>query len=77
MALVAVLCSACSHIGFARANALPRVLTCYRCHRQQRFESRPLRHRLAERADALRRGIDEFLELQLQSDNAGLNHQFH
>ena len=27
MALVAVLCSACSHIGFARADALPRVLT--------------------------------------------------
>ena len=33
MALVAVLCSACSHIGFARADVLPRVLTCSRCHR--------------------------------------------
>jgi hypothetical protein len=39
MALVAVLCSACSHIGFARADALPRVLTCCRCHRQQCFEA--------------------------------------
>jgi len=61
MALVAVLCSACSHIGFARADALPRVLTCCRCHRQQCFESCPPRHRLAKRADALRRGIDELL----------------
>jgi hypothetical protein len=43
MALVAVLCSKCSHIGFARADALPRVLVCSRCHRQQRFEPRPLR----------------------------------
>jgi hypothetical protein len=41
MALVAVLCSKCSHIGFARADALPRVLVCSRCHRQQRFEPPP------------------------------------
>jgi hypothetical protein len=27
MALVAALCSGCSHIGFARAEALPRALT--------------------------------------------------
>jgi hypothetical protein len=59
MALVAVLCSACSHIGFARADALPRVLTCSRCHRQQCFEGRPPRHRLAKREDALRRDIDD------------------
>jgi hypothetical protein len=66
MALVAVLCSACSHIGFAPAHLLPRVLTCSRCHRQQRFESRPQRHRLAKREDALRRDIDdELIELQL------------
>src|SRR5215469_12450740 len=44
MALVAVLCSACAHIGFARADALPRVLTCSRCDREQRFESRPPRN---------------------------------
>jgi len=56
MALVAVLCSACSHIGFARADALPRVLTCSRCHRQHCFESRA--QRLAKHDDALRRGLD-------------------
>jgi hypothetical protein len=61
MALVAVLCSACSHIGFAQADALPRVLTCSRCHRHQRFESRPLQ-RLPKRDDALRLDIDELLE---------------
>jgi hypothetical protein len=66
MALVAVLCSACSHIGFAQGDALPRVLTCSRCHRQQRFESRPPRDRLAKREDALWRDIDdELIELQL------------
>ena len=54
MALVAVICSACSHIGFARADALPRVLTCFRCHGQQRSESRPPRYRLGKREDALR-----------------------
>jgi hypothetical protein len=68
MALVAVLCSACSHIGFARADALPRVLTCSRCHRQQRFESRPPRHRLAKREDAPRRDIDDEL-IEIQSAN--------
>jgi hypothetical protein len=62
MALVAVLCSACSHIGFAQADALPRVLTCSRCRRQQRFESRPLERRIAKRDDALRQDIDEVLE---------------
>jgi hypothetical protein len=62
MALVAVLCSACSHIGFAQADALPRVLTCSRCHRQQHFESRPLQRRLAKRDDDLRQDIDELLE---------------
>jgi hypothetical protein len=40
MALVVVLSSACSHIGFARPDALPRVLTCSRCHSQKRFEIR-------------------------------------
>jgi hypothetical protein len=62
MALVAALCSACSHIGFARAEALPRVLTCFRCHHQQRFESRPPRHRPAKRDDTFRRDIDEAIE---------------
>jgi DNA-directed RNA polymerase subunit M/transcription elongation factor TFIIS len=62
MDLAAVLCSACSNIGFARADALPRVLTCSRCHRQQRFESRPLQRRLAKRDDALWQHIDELLE---------------
>jgi hypothetical protein len=66
MALVVVLCSACSHIGFAPADALPRVLTCSRCHRQQRFESRPLRHRFAKREDALRRDIDDELSERLR-----------
>jgi hypothetical protein len=61
MALVAVLCSACSHIGFAQAEVLPRVLTCSRCHRQQRFESRPLQ-RIAKRDFLLRQDIDELLE---------------
>ena len=56
MALAAVLC-----LAYARADALPRVLTCSRCHRQQRFESWPRRHRLAKREDALRRDIDNEL----------------
>jgi hypothetical protein len=62
MALVAVLCSACSYIGFAQADTLPRVLTCSRCHRQQRFESRPVQRRIAKRDDALRQDIGEVLE---------------
>jgi len=57
MALVVVLCSVCSHIGFAQADALPRVLTCSRCHRQQHFESRSPRHPLARHEDAPRRHI--------------------
>jgi hypothetical protein len=66
MALVAVLCSACSHIGFAPADALPRVLTCSRCHRQQRFESRPPRHPLTKREEALWRDIeDELIDYSL------------
>lgn len=40
MALVAILCPVCVHVGFARAEPLPRVLTCSRCHHKQNF-SRP------------------------------------
>jgi hypothetical protein len=59
MALVAVLCWKCSHIGFARADALPRVLVCSRCHRQQRFEPRPPRQRLTDREEDLQRDIEQ------------------
>jgi hypothetical protein len=37
MALVAILCPACLHVGFARAEPLPRVLICSRCHHKQNF----------------------------------------
>jgi hypothetical protein len=59
MALVAVLCSGCSHIGFARADALPRVLVCSRCHRQQHFEPPPPRQRLTDREQDMRRDIEQ------------------
>jgi hypothetical protein len=59
VALVAVLCSACSHIGFARAGALPRVLTCSRCHHQHYFESRPPRHPLTSRERAVQPDFDD------------------
>jgi hypothetical protein len=59
MALVVVLCSACSHIGFARPDALPRVLTCSRCHSQKRFEIRQPLHRLAKRKDTPRQEIED------------------
>jgi DNA-directed RNA polymerase subunit M/transcription elongation factor TFIIS len=58
MALVAVLCSNCSHIGFARADALPRVLVCSRCHRKQRFEPPSRRQRLTDREQDLWRRDD-------------------
>jgi hypothetical protein len=40
MGLVAIICPVCVHVGFARAEQLPRVLTCSRCHHKQNF-SRP------------------------------------
>jgi hypothetical protein len=62
MALVVVLCSACSHIGFARANPLPRVLTCSPCHSRKRFEIRQSRQRPAKREDAPRQDIEDYSE---------------
>ena len=37
------------------SHVLPRVLTCSRCYRQQRFESRPLQRRLATCDDVIPR----------------------
>jgi hypothetical protein len=59
MALVAVLCSTCSHIGFARADALPRVLVCSRCHRRQLFEPQPPRQQLIDREEDLRPNVEQ------------------
>jgi hypothetical protein len=70
MALVAVLCSKCSHIGFAGADALPRVLVCSRCHRQQRFEPPPPRQRLTDRERDWQRHIERALADTAARDSA-------
>jgi hypothetical protein len=37
MALVAILCPACLHLGFARDEPLPRVMICSRCRHKHNF----------------------------------------
>jgi hypothetical protein len=59
MALVAVLCSTCSHIGFARVDALPRVLVCSRRHRRQRFEPQQPQQWLTGREEDLRPDVEQ------------------
>jgi hypothetical protein len=68
MALVAILCPACLHVGFARDEPLPRVMICSRCRHKHNF-SRQTRSTKDSRyvRDQLMPGLSEVLLRRAQS----------